>query len=66
MGTKEYHIKGHFVQEPRKGFAVHSQMDSIVTVETMNDRLNSFIGRYSSQTCYGLEISIKELGESGN
>jgi len=56
-----YHIHGHFVEEQRKGFAVHHQID--VTAETyaeLQDKYDSFLSSYLPKYCYGLSVGISE------
>ena len=56
-----YHIQGHFVEEQRRGFAVHHQMDkALKTFAELLDIKNSFLSSYNPQYCYGLVIGISE------
>jgi len=57
----KYHIRGHFIEEQRRGFAVHHQMEKDVddAVELMK-LLNNFTNTYNSKYCYGLTIGISE------
>ena len=52
---------GHFVEEQRKGFAVHHQIekdtdDALLVAEI----LNAFTSSYDQNYCYGLAIGISE------
>ena len=56
-----YHIHGHFVEEQRRGFAVHHQIekdvdDALLVAEILND----FTSSYDQKYCYGLAIGISE------
>jgi len=56
-----YHIHGHFVEEQRKGFAVHHEIqkdidDALLVAEI----LNAFTNSYDQKYCYGLSIGISE------
>ena len=56
-----YHIHGHFVEEQRRGFAVHHQIEN--HYETSNElaqALGQFMSDYNSEYCYGLSIGIAE------
>ena len=56
-----YHIRCHFVEEQRKGFAVHHEMEKDVddAVE-LSQLLTSFTNTYNPTYCYGLTIGISE------
>jgi len=56
-----YHIYGHFIEEQRKGFAVHHEIqkdvdDALLVAEI----LNAFTSSYDQKYCYGLSIGISE------
>ncbi len=56
-----YHIHGHFVEEQRRGFAVHHEIkkdvdDALLVAEI----LNAFTSSYDQKYCYGLSIGISE------
>jgi len=56
-----YHIHGHFVEEQRRGFAVHHQMDKFVeTFAELQDSYDGFLASYTTKFCYGLSIGIVE------
>jgi len=58
---KRYHIMGHFVEEQRKGFAVHHQIDKDVDDALLvSEILNAFTSQYHQTYCYGLVIGISE------
>ncbi len=56
-----YHIHGHFVEEQRRGFAVHHQIekDTDDAIQVANI-VNSFTQDYDQTYCYGLSIGISE------
>ena len=52
---------GHFVEEQRKGFAVHHQIDKDVDDALLvAEILNAFTSEYDQSCCYGLAIGISE------
>ena len=52
---------GHFVEEQRKGFAVHHHIDKDVDDALLvSEILNSFTSEYRQSCCYGLVIGISE------
>jgi len=54
-------MHGHFVEEHRKGFAVHHEMDKYVkTFAELQDILDGFLASYDPKYCYGLSIGIAE------
>jgi len=56
-----YHIHGHFVEEQKKGFAVHHTIDTTLeTFTELQDRYDSFLSSYNVRFCYGLSIGISE------
>ena len=56
-----YHINAHFVEEQKRGFPVHHQLerytDDVMEVATM---LNVFMSSYEQSYCYGLAIGVSE------
>ncbi len=56
-----YHIHGHFVEEQRRGFAVHHQIEKDVDDALLvSEILNGFTNDYDQTYCYGLSIGISE------
>jgi len=56
-----YHINGHFIEEQRRGFAVHHTIDTTLeTFAKLQDRYNSFLLAYDPKFCYGLVLGISE------
>ncbi len=56
-----YHIMGHFVEEQRKGFAVHHNIEKDTDDALfVADILNAFTSEYNQKYCYGLVIGISE------
>lgn len=56
-----YHIHGHFIEERRRGFAVHHEMDKNVdSFPKLRDALDGFLAPYVPKYCYGLSIGIAE------
>lgn len=56
-----YHIHGHFVEEQRRGFAVHHTMDKTVdSFAELCDAQDGFLASYVPKYCYGLSIGISE------
>lgn len=56
-----YHIRGHFIEEQRKGFAVHHEIEKDVDdALVMAEILNAFTSDYNQKYCYGLSIGIAE------
>jgi len=56
-----YHIHGHFIEEQRKGFAVHHEIDKHCdTAVELTNTLNLFTSDYDSRYCYGLSIGVAE------
>ena len=56
-----YHIHGHFIEEQRKGFSVHHQIQKDVDdALLMAEILNAFTSQYDQTYCYGLSIGIAE------
>jgi len=56
-----YHIHVHFVEEQRRGFAVHHEMDKHVdSFAELRDAQDGFLASYVSKYCYGLSIGIAE------
>ncbi len=52
---------GHFVEEQRKGFAVHHQIDRDVDdALLLSEIINAFTSDYDQSYCYGLAIGISE------
>lgn len=56
-----YHFHGHFVEEQRRGFAVHHEIDKYTeTYAELQDTIDGFLSSYVSKYCYGLSIGIVE------
>ncbi len=56
-----YHLNGHFIEEQRRGFAVHHTIDTTLeTFAELLDRYNSFLSPYNPKFCYGLTLGISE------
>jgi hypothetical protein len=56
-----YHFHGHFVEEQRRGFAVHHQIQKdCETFAELRDIQDEFLVSYSIKYCYGLSIGIAE------
>lgn len=56
-----YHINGHFVEEQRRGFAVHHQIQKDYDTEKdLAQALGLFMKGYNSEYCYGLTIGMSE------
>ncbi len=56
-----YHIHGHFVEEQRRGFSVHHQIEKNVDdALEVADIINNFTKSYDQTYCYGLSIGISE------
>ncbi len=52
---------GHFVEEQRKGFAVHHQIEKDVDDALLiSEIMNAFTSDYDQSYCYGLAIGISE------
>ena len=56
-----YHINAHFVEEQRRGFPVHHQMEkSVETYAELQDTYDGFLASYDKVYCYGLVLGISE------
>ncbi len=56
-----YHFNGHFVEEQRRGFAVHHQIEKdYETEKKLAKALGQFMTDYNPTYCYGLAIGISE------
>jgi len=56
-----YHIRGHFVEEQRRGFAVHHSIEKDVDDALLvAEIINTFTSQYDQKYCYGLAIGIFE------
>lgn len=56
-----YHIHAHFVDEQKKGFSVHHEIDkNIETFTELRDVLDEFLNSYDLRNSYGLSIGIVE------
>lgn len=56
-----YHINGHFIEEQRRGFAVHHQMEkSVETFAELQDSYDGFLASYNPTYCYGLTLGYSE------
>jgi len=56
-----YNLNAHFIEEQRKGFAVHHTIDTkIETFVELQDRIDSFLSQYNPRYCYGLVLGISE------
>jgi len=54
-----YHLNGHFIEEQRRGFAVHHTIDTTLeTFTELQDRIDSFLSPYNPRFCYGLALGI--------
>lgn len=56
-----YHFHGHFVEEQRRGFAVHHQIQK--DCENFSELIfmqDEFLASYHPKYCYGLTIGIAE------
>ena len=52
---------GHFVEEQRKGFPVHHQIEKDVDDALLiSEIMNAFTSDYDQSYCYGLAIGISE------
>lgn len=56
-----YHINAHFVEEQRRGFPVHHQIEKDVeTYAELQDTYDRFLASYDKVYCYGLVLGISE------
>jgi len=56
-----YNLNAHFIEEQRKGFAVHHTIDTkIETFAELQDKIDSFLSPYNTRYCYGLVLGISE------
>lgn len=56
-----YHFHAHFVEEQRKGFAVHHQIEKdCETFAELQDLTYQVLASYSQKYCYGLSIGVAE------
>ncbi len=56
-----YHLNGHFVEEQRRGFAVHHQIKKdYETEKELAKALGLFMIDYNPEYCYGLAIGMSE------
>jgi len=54
-------MHGHFVEEQRRGFAVHHTIEqNYETANELAQALGQFMIDYNSEYCYGLSIGIAE------
>lgn len=56
-----YHFRAHFIEEQRKGFAVHHQIEKDChDVPELAESMTSFMSSYNSEYCYGLTLGVSE------
>ena len=56
-----YHLHGHFVEEQRRGFPVHHEIDKYTDdFFELASILNLFTKDYNPTYCYGLAVGISE------
>ncbi len=56
-----YHFNGHFIEEQRRGFPVHHQIQKdYETEKELSQAVGQFMKDYDSTYCYGLTMGISE------